>query len=50
MKNEEAEAARLKHEEETHLRIEVEAAGAAARTRFLLHKEEYCLRIEAETA
>ena len=45
------EAARLRpNEEEERLRIEVEAAGTAARTRVLLHKEEERLRIEAETA
>ena len=38
---EETKAARLKYEQETRLRIEVEA---------VLHKDEERLRIEAETA
>jgi len=44
-------AARLKYEEEAHLRIEVEAAAEATGTAiFFQHKEEERLRIEAETA
>ena len=50
IENEEVEAARLEHEDETRLRIEFKtsavSAGVAARTRFLLHKEEECLHIE----
>lgn len=51
IEDEEAVAARLKHEEDTHLRIDFETSAEATGTAiFFQHKEEERLRIEDVTA